>query len=299
VTPAGIILIDKPEGVTSFGALHPVKKALGRKVKVGHTGTLDKFASGLLVVCAGGYTRLASVLTAADKTYEARIRFGIETDTLDPSGEITAEAAIPSRERLLEVLPDFRGTIHQRPPLFSALHVDGERAYKRALRGETVEMAEREVTVHSLELLSYREPFADIRVSCSKGTYIRSLARDIALAAGTRAHLSELRRTSVAAFSAAQAVRPDLFDPTLHLLQGEVVIHALSEYFITAVIDDDLSRAVRNGTLPSKSVLEACFAGEESGLKNRLLLFSEAGRLVSSISRAADGGFFFDFVVGE
>ncbi len=299
MTPAGIILIDKPEGVTSFGALHPVKRALGKKVKVGHTGTLDKFASGLLVVCAGAYTRLASVLTAADKSYEAVISFGAETDTLDPSGQITAEAAAPSMEKILEVLPAFRGTIRQRPPLFSALHVDGERAYKKALRGEEVEMAEREVTIHALELLSYREPLAAVRVSCSKGTYIRSLARDIALAAGSRAHLKELRRTSVSAFSVDDAVHPDLFDPAHHLLQGGMIIQTMNKYFITAVIDTDMIRTVRNGTLPSCDFLESCFSGAEDGRKNRVLLFSKEGRMVSSVSRRADGEFSFDFVTVE
>lgn len=297
MTPAGIILIDKPEGVTSFGALNPIKKALGKTVKVGHTGTLDKFASGLLVVCAGGYTRLASVITASDKTYEAVIRFGEETDTLDPSGEVTAQAPVPSRKAVMDVLPRFTGTILQRPPLFSALHIDGERAYRKALRGEDVRMPEREVTIRSLELLHFDGTFARVRVECSKGTYIRSLARDLALAAGSRARLEKLRRIKVGSFDVAGAVAPSSFDPGSHLLQGDEVFRALEDRFLTAVIDNATVSGVQNGSLPPTDFLESCFREQGPDQKKSLLLFCGEGRLAASVSRSAEGRFSFDFVV--
>jgi tRNA pseudouridine55 synthase len=213
-TKPGLILIDKPVGLTSFQLLSPVKRAAGTK-KVGHAGTLDKFASGLMLVLIGQATRFVQFLTAEDKEYVADIRFGEETETLDPEGAVTERAAPPDRETVEQILPRFTGAISQRPPAFSAVHIDGKRAYKRALDGEVPEMPEREVTIHSLELLEWDGDRSEagsrarIRVSCSKGTYIRSLARDIALAAGSRGHLSALRRTRVGAFTVDMAQSPD------------------------------------------------------------------------------------------
>jgi tRNA pseudouridine55 synthase len=213
-TKPGLILIDKPVGLTSFQLLSPVKRAAGTK-KVGHAGTLDKFASGLMLVLIGQATRFVQFLTAEDKEYVADIRFGEETETLDPEGAVTERAAPPDRETVEQILPRFTGAISQRPPAFSAVHIDGKRAYKRALDGEVPEMPEREVTIHSLELLEWDGDRSEagsrarIRVSCSKGTYIRSLARDIALAAGSRGHLSALRRTRVGEFTVDMAQSPD------------------------------------------------------------------------------------------
>jgi tRNA pseudouridine55 synthase len=142
------------------------------------------------------------------KEYEGTIEFGAETDTLDPEGEVIAEGALPSREEIEAALPVFRGDILQEPPAYSALHIDGKRAYELARQGKAPEMKKRPVTVHELELTSWDPPFAGIRVSCSSGTYIRSLARDIALAAGTRAHLVKLHRTRVGGFSVSGAAVP-------------------------------------------------------------------------------------------
>jgi len=202
---SGLILLNKKSGLTSFQALGEVKRALGTG-KVGHTGTLDKFASGLLVVLAGNALKLSQWFSHCDKQYTGRIRFGIETDTLDPEGKITGEAEVPACEKIEQVLSQFTGNIMQEPPVFSAIHVNGQRASSLARSGRAPEMKKRPVEIYKLELLCWQPPFADIFVHCSSGTYIRSLARDIALAAGSRAHLCELTRIKVAGFSLDEAV---------------------------------------------------------------------------------------------
>ena len=196
---SGIILLNKKPGITSFDALRDIKRALGTG-KVGHTGTLDKFAQGLLIVLVGKALKLSRWFSHCDKKYEGRIHFGAETDTLDPEGTVIAEATPPSREKVEEVLSQFRGEIEQAPPVYSAIHVNGQRASNLARAGLKPEMKKRPVTIYKLELLSWEPPFADIFVHCSSGTYIRSLARDIALTAGSRAFLCKLVRTQVAGF---------------------------------------------------------------------------------------------------
>ncbi|MDR0663071.1 MAG: tRNA pseudouridine(55) synthase TruB [Spirochaetaceae bacterium] len=205
-----LLLLNKPTGITSFAALSPVKKALGCG-KVGHTGTLDKFADGLLLVLTGRALKLSPYFTNCGKHYEALVRLGTETDTLDPEGRVVAEAGIPSKDTLEAVLDRFRGDIMQVPPLFSAIHLGGKRAYKLARAGTLVEIKPRPVTVHELYLSAYDPPFARLSVHCSSGTYIRSLARDIAIAAGSRAHLAGLTRTRVGAFLLPDALdlKPD------------------------------------------------------------------------------------------
>jgi tRNA pseudouridine55 synthase len=201
---SGMILLNKKPGVTSFEALGEVKRALGSG-KVGHTGTLDKFAQGLLTVLTGSALRLSPWFSHCDKQYRGRIHFGAETDTLDPEGDVIAEAEPPSREKVEQAIQMFKGQIMQKPPVFSAIHVNGQRASKLARSGEPPEMKEREVTIYKLELESWQPPFADIFVHCSSGTYIRSLARDIALEAGSRAHLCSLLRTQIAGFKLEMA----------------------------------------------------------------------------------------------
>ena len=205
IPPSGLLLLRKRAGLTSFEALGEIKRALGTG-KVGHTGTLDKFACGLLLVLTGRALKLSPWFSHCDKQYEGTIRFGVETDTLDPEGSPVAEAEAPSREAVENVLSQFLGEIMQAPPAYSAIHIDGKRASARARSGEPVEMRKRPVHIYRLELRSWEPPFAQIFVHCSSGTYIRSLARDIALAAGSRAHLSALVRTSVAGFRLEDAV---------------------------------------------------------------------------------------------
>jgi tRNA pseudouridine55 synthase len=197
---SGLILLNKKPGITSFDALKDIKSALGTG-KAGHTGTLDKFASGLLLVLTGRALKLSQWFSHCDKQYLGKIHFGAETDTLDPEGKITAKAAVPPREKVQQVLGKFTGVIAQIPPVYSAVHINGRRAFELARSGKTPEMKERKVTIYKLELRSWEPPFADIFVHCSSGTYIRSLARDIALAAESRGYLESLVRTQVAGFT--------------------------------------------------------------------------------------------------
>ncbi|MDR0635612.1 MAG: tRNA pseudouridine(55) synthase TruB [Treponema sp.] len=205
---AGLLLLNKPAGLTSFTSLNRVKRAFSTG-KVGHTGTLDKFAQGLLVALLGRAVKLTPWFSGCDKWYEGIIRLGLETDTLDPEGAPVAAAELPTREQLEAALPAFRGDILQEPPVYSALHIDGKRASALARSGETVSMRKRPVSIYALELLEYEPPLAHIRVHCSSGTYIRSLARDIALAAASRGHLVSLTRTAIAGFCLSDALVDD------------------------------------------------------------------------------------------
>ena len=206
--PSGLILLRKRPGLTSFDSLAAIKRALGTG-KAGHTGTLDKFAEGLLLVLTGRALKLSRWFTHCDKRYEGTIRFGAETDTLDPEGKVVAQAPQPSRGAVERALGLFRGKIEQAPPEYSAIHVGGERASVLARRGRAPEMKKRPVEVYGLELASWDPPFAGISVHCSGGTYIRSLARDVALEAGSRAFLSSLVRTGVAGFRLKDSVFED------------------------------------------------------------------------------------------
>ena len=223
-TTDGIILLAKQSGITSFSSLWQIKNALGTK-KIGHTGTLDTFAEGLLVVLAGRLTRLCSYITDCGKEYEALVVFGAETDTLDPDGTVISEAPLPVLQSILDSFSAFRGDILQRPPLYSAVHVSGQRASDRMRKGEAVELPLRPVTIHSLEVVDAFAPgdaAAEslspvarmiLRISCSKGTYIRSLARDIARSCGSCAHLGALRRTRIGPFSLADAAGSSMLVP--------------------------------------------------------------------------------------
>ena len=211
---SGILFLDKRPGVTSFEALGGIKKALGTG-RVGHTGTLDKFAGGLLVVLTGKALKLGPWFTHCDKRYEGTIRFGVETDTLDNEGRITAEAPLPGAASVEAALSRFRGRILQVPPAWSAIHIGGRRASELAREGKAPEMRARPVHIHSLELLSWEPSHARIAVHCSGGTYIRSLARDIALAAGSRGHLDALTRTAVAGFPLSWGIDGGELSPNL------------------------------------------------------------------------------------
>jgi tRNA pseudouridine55 synthase len=203
--PLAFLLLNKIPGITSFGALYPVKRTLASG-KVGHTGTLDKFADGLLVVLVGRALKLSTFFTNCNKRYEALVRFGAETDTLDIEGDVVAKASPPSKEALETAIQRFLGPIMQKPPAFSAIHLDGKRACEFARSGLPVDMPPRPVTVYELTLQSYEPPLARISVLCSSGTYIRALARDIAVTAGSRAHLAALTRTESGQFKLADAL---------------------------------------------------------------------------------------------
>ncbi|MDR2729283.1 MAG: tRNA pseudouridine(55) synthase TruB [Treponema sp.] len=248
--PGGLILFNKKEGITSFDALAEIKRAL-ETGKVGHTGTLDKFARGLMPVLCGKALKLARWFSHCDKQYEGRIFFGVETATLDPEGEITARAAFPDKNIIESVLPRFTGNIMQAPPVFSAIKLNGQRASDMARLGQAPEMKKRPVMIYKLELRGWQPPYADIFVHCSSGTYVRSLARDIALAAGTRAHLYALKRIKVAGFelSENEAFSDKAYNFPLMRVNREVILKLglslfeLSEFYKEHIIHGkDLSR---------------------------------------------------------
>lgn len=206
----GVLLIDKPTGMTSFGVVARVRRVLtqqqGKKVKVGHTGTLDPFATGLMILVIGKECKNAGLYSKLDKTYQATIRLGQTSTTGDPEGEIAdASDTIPSIGDIEAVLTKFRGVISQRPPIYSAIKIDGQRAYKLARQGQVVEMPERQVTVHELSVIDYNYPEINIQAHVSSGTYIRTLAADIGAALGTGAYCTQLRRISIADWNVAQA----------------------------------------------------------------------------------------------
>ena len=202
----GVLLLDKPAGISSTQALAKAKWLLNAE-KAGHTGTLDPFATGLLPLCFGEATKFASDLLDADKHYEATIRLGITTTTGDPEGDVleTREVHV-QRAQIESVLDKFRGPIDQIPPMYSALKRDGKPLYAYAREGKTLEREARAVTIQELELVSFASPDIQIRVRCSKGTYVRVLGEDIGRALGCGAHLISLRRVGVGNLLIAEAM---------------------------------------------------------------------------------------------
>jgi tRNA pseudouridine55 synthase len=193
----GVLLLDKPVGLSSNDALIRAKRVLNAK-KAGHTGTLDPFATGLLPLCFGEATKFSQDLLEADKTYEATVHLGIMTNTGDTEGEAIETLQVDVTEAQIEAaLARFRGPILQVPPMYSALKRDGKAYYEYAREGITLEREARPVTIHALEFMSYEAPFLKMRVTCSKGTYVRVLGEDIGAALGCGAHLNALRRTQV------------------------------------------------------------------------------------------------------
>jgi len=207
----GILPVDKPEGPTSHDVVQMARRAL-RERRIGHTGTLDPFASGLMLLCVGRATRIAEFLTGLDKTYQAVARLGVRTDTLDRDGEVVREDE-GWREldpaRVERVLADTIGTSMQVPPQFSARKVEGVRMHRRARRGEHVELEPRPITIHAMDLVELDLPLVRFRLRCSSGTYVRAIARDVGESLGVGAHLTELRRTAVGSFGVEGAVHPD------------------------------------------------------------------------------------------
>lgn len=215
---SGLLILDKPQGLTSNQALGRVKRIFGVK-KAGHTGTLDPMATGLLVICLGHATRVAAHLMDADKAYRARAHLGVVTDTEDALGQVVERHVVPalSQSQIEAVLERFIGKIDQVPPMYSALKHQGKRLYKLARLGKEVDRPARRVTIQSLTVTDWHldepdQPGFEIAVACSKGTYIRSLVRDIGQSLGCGAHLSALRRTDALPFSIDQAVSLDALE---------------------------------------------------------------------------------------
>lgn len=212
-----IILIDKPADMSSFGVVARVRRVLsqreGKKVKVGHTGTLDPFATGLMIILAGKATKRSNEFLKKDKVYEATVMLGKTSTTGDPEGEITENAVenIPSREDVERAVQKFTGKIMQKVPAFSAVKINGERAYKLARKGQEVATPTREVEIYETEILDYNYPELKIRTHVSSGTYIRTLGEDIGTELGTGAYLTALRRTRTGDYDIKDATTLDQF----------------------------------------------------------------------------------------
>lgn len=225
----GWIILDKPLGLGSTQGVSAVKRALREggygKYKVGHGGTLDPLATGVLPIALGEATKLAGRMLDSDKVYDFTVKFGVETDTLDLEGQGIAESGVrPSREEVDAILPRFTGPIEQVPPAYSALKVDGERAYDLARKGEEVTLASRAVTIRSLTLSDSAPDSATLTAHVSKGTYIRSLARDIAHALGTVGHVTMLRRVRAGPFTLESAIS---LDKLAEAAKGRTLEHCL------------------------------------------------------------------------
>ncbi len=205
VANEGILNVDKPAGITSHDVVDQVRRLAGTR-RVGHAGTLDPLATGVLLLCLGRATRLVAFLVGRPKVYETRLRLGQATTTYDAEGEVTAEAPADLTETsILAALPPFRGPIQQVPPMYSAVKRAGQPLYRLARQGLEVTRAARPVTVYELHLVAWEPPWLDLRVICSAGTYIRSLAHDLGQLLGCGAHVAALRRTAVGDFTVAEA----------------------------------------------------------------------------------------------
>jgi tRNA pseudouridine55 synthase len=278
----GVLLIDKPSGPTSFDAVRAVRRAAGQR-KVGHAGTLDPLASGLLVICVGQGTKLVPFLMAGDKRYLATVRLGFETDTDDALGEPTADTSPVELgpDEVVAVLGRFRGEIEQVPPAFSALKSGGEPLHRKARRGEPVAPEPRRIAIHALELVGVAGDEIRLDIRCSKGTYVRSLARDLGRALGTRAHLSALRRTGSSGFDVRDALPLPELQPLAEsggLAQRIIPLaRALPSRPAVELAPDELI-GVRNGNpLP--------LAGRDEiaalGIGSQLRLIDPAGELIA------------------
>jgi tRNA pseudouridine55 synthase len=272
---SGWLILDKPRGLGSTQGVSAVKRVLRAngyaKTKVGHGGTLDPLAEGVLPIALGEATKLAGRMLDSDKIYEFTVRFGEQTDTLDTQGAVIATSdARPALAEVEAILPCFTGPIEQVPPAFSALKVDGQRAYDLARAGEAVELQARSVAIHALDVIaSDMGSDVTLRAHVSKGTYIRSLARDIAQALGTVGHVTYLRRTKAGPFTEAQAISLDLLEETAkgrgleHLL---LPLEAGLDDIPALHLDQTSAQAVRQGRvlsdMPQSSGLYLAKLGE-------------------------------------
>ncbi|CAA9571710.1 MAG: tRNA pseudouridine(55) synthase [uncultured Thermomicrobiales bacterium] len=239
----GFLVIDKPAGWTSHDVVARVRRLVGER-RVGHAGTLDPAATGVLPLAVGTATRVLEYLAGADKTYRAEVTFGVETDSQDGDGRVVArrDASALSEAAVAALLPAFRGPLQQIPPMHSAIKVGGQRLYERAHRGEEIEREPRPVVVHRLQLLDWRPPVATLLVDCSKGTYVRALARDLGAAAGVGAFLSDLVRLRTGPFALCQALTLDaLADAPLPWAWPAVAVHpdAVLPGWTALLLDDE------------------------------------------------------------
>jgi tRNA pseudouridine55 synthase len=284
----GVVVVDKPRGVTSFDVVATARRALGER-RVGHAGTLDPMATGVLPVCVGEATKLVPFLQDGEKEYVARARLGVTTDSEDADGKILEERPVTvTRDEVERALLPLIGKILQTPPMHSALKIDGRRLYELAREGREVERAARPVEVHALTLGEFAPPEIELHVRCGKGTYVRTLAADLGRALGCGAHLIALRRTRVGAFGLDRAVPLDQLAGARLLGLSEAL-----EGLPKLDLDEGSARAVRDGKLkviaqltpPGEGLVRLCrpdgsllaVASAEGGRLSLMRVFGEVG----------------------
>jgi tRNA pseudouridine55 synthase len=290
----GILLVDKAPGETSYDVVRKTKRVAGRK-KVGHAGTLDPFSTGLLIVMLGRGTRLMPFLMESPKRYRAEVLLGVGTDTYDPEGRVVEVKTVPelTADGVGNVLERFVGEIEQVPPAFSAVRVEGTRAYKLARKGMDVRMRSRRVVIHRIDLLSLAPPRLNLEVCCSAGTYIRSLAHDLGKELETAAHLTGLRRVASGSFRVEDALSSGL-------LRGEGGRQKLREHLIplgralpdmeSVRVGGTLAARIRNGYQPARAeILPARQDTETTGRQVQLLCDGELVAVIETTPKAAGG----------
>lgn len=286
---SGLLNINKPKGITSHDVVVRARRLAGQR-KVGHAGTLDPLATGVLLVCLGQATRLIEYLIADRKHYRATIRFGLSTDTLDAEGQLISQndPSGLSEAHLRELLPTFLGEIEQIPPLFSALKRGGRPLYQRARAGEAVEVEPRRVTIHALTWVDWQPPDLALDITCSSGTYIRSLARDLGEAAGVGAHLAELIRTASGRWQLAEAVPLEQLES--EAAQGEAIwdkyLHPPDQAVVhlpQVTLSDEATVLVKHGRRVQLDIVPG--ATHSGPLELSLGTMSEQNRRVEGIAR--------------
>jgi tRNA pseudouridine55 synthase len=267
----GLLVIDKPAGMTSRDVVNRVQQWFPRKTKIGHTGTLDPLATGVLVVCIGAATRLADYVQAMSKSYTSRFRLGATSTTDDADGEVTTHSTsnIPTHEEIERALESFVGTIEQVPPAFSALKVSGQRAHNLARQGNDVPLAARPVRIDAIRLTAFDWPFWDVEVDCGKGTYIRSIARDLGAKLGCGGMVESLRRTRIGPFTAEQGIGLNVEPDQIKLQPLTAAISDMPQM----TIDSETERRFRCG--------QAIRSEAETVLdKSEIAIVNHSGKLV-------------------
>ncbi len=284
----GVLNVNKPSGMTSHDVVLAVRRIL-REKRVGHTGTLDPLATGVLVLCVGRSTRIARYLEAGEKEYNAVMRLGVTTDTLDAQGRVleTRSYVPPGRPRLLRTVQDFIGTIRQRPPAYSAVKVGGIPSYRLARQGKAEPLKPRQITIYDIELTAYEDPLVSLTVRCSKGVYVRTLCADMGETMGMGAHLTSLVRTRSGHFSIDHAVTLDrLVDVAAAGAVDQVLIpmdEALTDFQVVKVTEAEADKITHGNKIAWQGELQ-----DTGTAQVRVRIHDPYGRLLA-LARAANG----------
>jgi tRNA pseudouridine55 synthase len=297
---SGVIVLDKPADMSSARAVSKVKKLLGAK-KAGHTGTLDPFATGVLICCINQATRLARFFLQGDKTYQAVLRLGSETDTQDATGQVTATAAVPAIEpdRLSAIIKGFEGRQLQLPPVYAALKHEGTPIYKLARQGRPIQKPARPITVAAIRVTAIDLPNIGLEVTCSSGTYVRTLCADIGRAVGCGGHLKQLRRTVNAGFSIDQAVTLDDLAQTAEGPDRNAVLipmEAVLEHMPTFTAGDQtLQRVVQGQRLTSAHIPRDLVRRPAAASQDDYIKVVDAARNLRAVLKARPDDMGYDY----